>query len=882
MKPARAPLAHPRSRIAGMAELQSATGALSIPAHERAVHWKQKLAESRARLRVELSSRKYPKEMLRRQAALVDRQLREVWASHVMPRDVALAAVGGYGRGQLFPSSDVDLLILLSGPADASLARKIEHLIGTLWDIGLEVGHSVRTVDECLELAAADITVQTTLLEARLLAGKRELFSRFVKRVADALDPAHFLQAKLLEQQQRHMRYAETNLEPNIKESAGGLRDLQTVLWIARAAGIGKSWSELARRGVITGAEVREIHQNEQFLQSLRIRLHYLAGRREDRLLFDFQTELAREFGLHDRPHRLASEQLMQRYYRSAQAVSQLATFVLQNLDARITPPRDKDYHPINERFGARDELLSARDERVFEREPSAILESFLLLQQHPELKGVNASTLRALWRARRLINPAFRKDPRNRQQFLQLLRSPTRVERALRRMSQYGVLGRYLPSFGRIVGQMQHDLYHVYTVDEHILRVVRNVRRFSIPELAHEFPLCSRLMSNFERPEVLYLAALFHDIAKGRGGDHSALGSADARPFCRDHGLAREDVDLVAWLVENHLVMSTTAQKQDIADPVVVQAFARRVADERHLAALYLLTVADIRGTSPRVWNAWKAKLLENLFWTTRKELTGVSLSLASSLQARQDEARAKLRLYAVPDLAEKKLWTQLEDTYFLRHEPQEIAWHTRLLYYRVQTQEPVVKARLSPAGEGLQVMIYVPDQKELFARICSFFERISYDIFEAKIYTTRHGYALDSFQVQDPNNRRPQYRDVIGLIEHELAERLRLKSPLPPLTKPRLSRQLRHFPISPEVNIQPDEKGTSSVLSIIAGDRPGLLSRIARVLTAYDINLHTAKINTLGARAEDVFIIAGGALRDAKTVVRLESDLVEQLRTA
>jgi [protein-PII] uridylyltransferase len=798
-----------------------------------------------------------------------------------MPRDVALAAVGGYGRGQLFPCSDVDLLILLSGPAGASLARKIEHLIGTLWDIGIEVGHSVRTLDECVALAAADVTVQTTLLEARLLAGNRDLYSRFVKRVADALDPAVFLQAKLLEQQQRHLRYAETNLEPNIKESAGGLRDLQTVLWIARAAGIGRSWSELARRGVITGAELREIHHNEQFLQSLRIQLHYLAGRREDRLLFDFQTALAREFGLHDRPHRLASEQLMQRYYRTAQAVSQLTTFVLQNLDARITPPRDKEYHPLNERFGARDELLSARDERLFEREPRAILESFLLLQQHPELKGVSASTLRALWRARRLINPAFRKDPRNRQQFLQLLRSPTRVERALRRMNQYGVLGRYLPAFGHIVGQMQHDLYHVYTVDEHILRVVRNVRRFSIPELAHEFPLCSRLMSNFERPEILYFAALFHDIAKGRGGDHSELGSADARQFCRDHGLAREDVELVAWLVENHLVMSSTAQKQDIADPAVVQAFARRVGDERHLAALYLLTVADIRGTSPRVWNAWKAKLLEDLFWMTQRQLTGDSFSIASSLQARQDEARAKLRLYAVPDLAEKKLWVQLEDTYFLRHEPQEIAWHTRLLYYRVQTQEPVVKARLSPAGEGLQVMIYVPDQKELFARICSFFEHISYDIFEAKIYTTRHGYALDSFQVQDANNRRPQYRDVIGLIEHELAERLQLKAPLPPLAKPRLSRQLRHFPISPEVNIQPDEKGTSSVLSIIAGDRPGLLSRIARVLTAHDINLHTAKINTLGARAEDVFIITGAALRNAKTVVRLESDLVEQLRT-
>jgi len=864
-----------------MAELQSVTAAPAFPAHARTGHWKQKLAASRAQLRQELSSHRLPREMLRRQAALVDRQLKEVWASHAMPRDVALAAVGGYGRGELFPCSDVDILILLSGPADAALARKIELLIGTLWDIGIEVGHSVRTIDECVALATADVTVQTTLLEARLLAGKRELYSRFVRRAADALDPAAFLQAKLLEQQQRHMRYAETNLEPNIKESAGGLRDLQTVLWIARAAGLGRSWGELARRGVITRAEMREIQHNEQLLQWLRIRMHYLAGRREDRLLFDFQTALAREFGLHDRPHRLASEQLMQRYYQTAQAVSRLATFVLQNLDARITPPRDKDYHPINERFGARDELLSARDERLFEREPAAILESFLLLQQNPQLKGVSAPTVRALWRARRLINASFRKDPRNRRHFLELLRSPTRVERALRRMNQYGVLGRYLPSFGRIVGQMQHDLYHVYTVDEHILRVVRNVRRFSIPELAHEFPLCSSLMSNFERPEVLYLAALFHDIAKGRGGDHSELGAVDARQFCREHGLAQEDVELVAWLVENHLVMSSTAQKRDIANPAVVQAFAQRVGDERHLSALYLLTVADIRGTSPKVWNAWKGKLLEDLFWTTRRQLAGDRLSLASSVQVRQDEARAKLRLYAVPGSAEQSLWAQLEDAYFLRHEPQEIAWHTRLLYYRVQTREPVVKARLSPAGEGLQVMIYVPDQKELFARICSFFEHISYDIFEAKIYTTRHGYALDSFQVQDPDNRRPQYRDVIGLIEHDLAEQLRVKAPLPPLTRPRLSRQLRHFPISPEVTIQPDEKGTSSVLAIIAGDRTGLLSRIARVLTAYDINLHTAKINTLGARAEDVFIITGAALKNPKTVVRLESDLVEQLRT-
>jgi [protein-PII] uridylyltransferase len=856
-----------------MTSVQPLTLSAHAPMHARIGSWKQELAAERHRLRGEFFTRKLPGESLRRQSALVDRTLREVWASHTMPRDVALVAVGGYGRGQLFPFSDVDLLVLLSAPADTVLVRKLEGLIGVLWDIGLEVGHSVRTVDECAALAAADVTVQTTLLEARLLCGRRDLFARLVKRMRDMLDPEAFLQAKLLEQQQRHARYAETNLEPNIKESAGGLRDLQTILWIARAAGLGASWRELARRSLITVSEAREIQQHEQLLQSLRIRLHYYAGRREDRLLFDFQSA-------HERPQRLASEQLMQRYYRTAIAVSQLNTILLQNLGARVMPARDEEYHPINQRFGVRDELLEARDERLFQRRPGAILESFLLLQQHHELKGMSAATLGGMWCVR-LINQAFRRDPHNREQFMQLLRSPTRVERALRRMNQYGVLGRYLPAFGRVVGQMQYDLYHAYTVDEHILRVVRNLRRFTIPELAHEFPLCSRLMNDVECPEVLYLAALFHDIAKGRGGDHSDLGSGDALRFCREHGLSREDSELVAWLVKHHLILSTTAQKQDVADPEVVRAFAQRIGDERRLVMLYLLTVADIRGTSPKVWNAWKGKLLEDLFWLTRRLLAGDRLAVASNLQARQDEARAKLRLYAVPDNAQEKLWTKLGEPYFLRHEPQEIAWHTRLLYYRVDIQEPVVKARLSPVGEGLQVMIYVPDQKELFARICSFFENISYDIFEAKIYTTRHGYALDTFQVQDPANRRPQYRDVIGLLEYELAERLKHKTPLPPLSKSRLSRQLRHFPISPEVNIQPDDKGTYWVLSVIAGDRPGLLSRIARVLTAYDINLHTAKINTLGARAEDVFLITGAALKDPKAVVRLESDLVEQLRT-
>ncbi|HET7596442.1 MAG TPA: [protein-PII] uridylyltransferase, partial [Burkholderiales bacterium] len=554
--------------------------------------WKHALGVEREALRREFFKRPAAGQLLFRHSRLVDRQLRQVWSVQTLPREWALVAVGGYGRGQLFPHSDIDVLVLLPTVADAAAQRKLEIFVGTLWDIGLEIGHSVRTVAECADLAAQDLTVQTSLLEARLLSGDRRLFRRFVGRMREALDPPDFLQAKQLEQQQRHARYQETNLEPNIKESAGGLRDLHNILWIARAADIGKTWRELARRGVITPQEAREIQRHEAFLQMLRVRLHYVAGRREDRLLFDHQSALATQFNLRDGAHRLASEQLMQRYYRVAKAVSELNAILLQNLKARISPSRDKEYHPINARFGVRDELLEARSEDLFEREPSAILESFRLLQHHHELKGIGAMTLRALWRSRRRINPAFRRNPVNRALFIEIMKSPSHVERALRRMNQCGILGRYLPAFGRIVGQMQHDLYHVYTVDEHILRVIRNLRRFSIPELAHEFPLCSRLMSDFARPEVLYLAALFHDIAKGRGGDHSQLGKTDARRFCRSHGLSRDDTDLVVWLVAHHLVMSMTAQKQDLTDPDVIRSFAQRVGDERQLVALYLLTV--------------------------------------------------------------------------------------------------------------------------------------------------------------------------------------------------------------------------------------------------------------------------------------------------
>lgn len=843
--------------------------------------WRETLQNGRNELRQVYLTRGNAAALLRGHSRLVDKLLQTIWRQLSLPPASALIAVGGYGRKQLFPGSDTDLLILLPADPDETLGQKLGQLVGLLWDIGLEVGHSVRTLPECLE-EAKDITVQTNLLEARFLAGNRALFQRFTVAVQENLNAKVFFEAKLLEQQRRHARFHDTayNLEPNLKESPGGLRDLQNILWVSRAIGLGDTWNKLAFEAIITAQEARQIRSHERFLENLRIRLHYLARRREDRLLFDHQTLLAEQCGYSDKVQRRASEQLMQRYYRTAKAVSLLNEILLKNLRERTSPAASWQVDPINEYFQARNGLLEITDADAFQREPDAILESFLLLQQHPELSGMSAATLRALWHSTPKINAAFRRKPSNQALFMKIIRQPRGLTHELRLMNRLGILGRYIPAFGRIVGQMQHDLFHVYTVDEHIMMVVRNLRRLTVPEFAHEFPLASELINAFERPEVLYLAGLFHDIAKGRGGDHSTLGTADARRFCRLHGLDEEDTDMVAWLVENHLVMSATAQKQDTSDPDVIESFASRVRDQHHLAALYLLTVADIRGTSPKVWNGWKGKLLEDLFRATQRYLASGSAPLETRLQARQTEALSILRLYAFGKDAHQALWAQLEPGYFLRHEAQEIAWHVRNLQGKVNSAQPVVRARLSPAGEGIQVMIYTLDKDDLFARICSFFERNDFNIVEAKIHTSRHGYALDSYVVLDEANRSAHYRDLLSFIEYELSQRLTPDRALEPPLQGRLSRHLKHFPITPEIAVKSDEKGVYHVLSVVAGDRPGLLSRIAQVLLKHHIHLHTAKIATLGERAEDTFLITGAELENPKEVLRLETDLLHQLQ--
>ena len=806
----------------------------------------------------------------------MDTALRQLWDHVIDDPGIALVAVGGYGRGALFPHSDVDVLVLL--PDGCAPDSSVEKFIHALWDLGLEPGHSVRTVSECVEEATKDVTVDTSLLEARLIAGSPVVMLEFDARLRQRRDVRAFLEAKFREQKRRHERFQEAayNLEPNIKESPGGLRDLQMVIWLARAAGFGTSWKALSQRAIITPGEAAAISINERVLQDLRIRLHYLAARREDRLVFDHQIEIARQLKLKGKTGMAPSDLLMRRYYLAAKAIWRFNQILLANLFDRVTPKTERKVRKLDAEFQGVNVMLEIREERLFERRPGMILEAFRRLQDHRDLVGFGPKTLRALSRALPKIGRSFRASPENRRRFMAIIRAE-RLTWTLRRMSRYGVLGRYLPAFGRIVGQMQHDLFHVYTVDEHILMVVRNLRRLRIPRFDHEYPFLSQLMQEFDRPEVLYLAALFHDIAKGRGGDHSHLGREDAVRFCHAHGMAKGDADLVAWLVEHHLVMSATAQKQDLGDPEVISGFATVVRDERTLTALYILTVADIRGTSPAVWNAWKGKLLEDLFRHARRVLRGETDYAASWIAAKKDEALRSFRQYVPEPGRHEALWQRLDDNYFQRFEASEIGWHTRTLWNRITPDKPIVRARLSPVGEGLQVLVYAPDQPGLFARITTFFERMQFDVAAAKIYTTQHGFALDTFQVLSPTRAGEHYRELIQKVESQLAERIATGAPLELQPAGRVSRYVKHFPVEPKVAIVPDRRPGRWLVTVSCADRPGLLSAIARLFLKHGLNLIDARITTLGARAEDVFVVNGAAVDDPIS----RDSIIAELRT-
>ncbi len=829
--------------------------------------------------------------LVRDRARMVDLVLRRAWSVHAGPgeREVALVAVGGYGRGELHPCSDIDVMILLPKSGVTGGHDGIERFLAFLWDIGLEVGHSVRTIDDCQRESAADVSVATTLIEARLLAGPDNLFQAMRRALGqdNVWSPRQFFEAKVAEQTARHHRYHDTayNLEPNVKASPGGLRDIQTIGWVAKRHFGADTIDELVGHGFLTAAELRKLDAAQAFLWKVRFALHVLTGRREDRLLFDHQIRLAKMFGYEDATYTLAVEQFMQRYYRTVMDVSLLNEMLLQLFREAILSDSTSAPVPINARFQSRNDYLEVTSEEVFARQPSAILELFQIMQQHPELRGVRATTIRALGRHLWLIDEEFRQNPRNHRLFHEILRAPVGVTHELRRLNLYGVLGRYIPAFGRIVGRMQYDLFHAYTVDAHTLFVVRNLRRLALPRFEHEFPELSRLMSTLPKPELAYLAALFHDIAKGRGGDHSELGAVDAEAFCLEQGLSRYDARLVAWLVRHHLHLSLTAQKKDISDPEVIREFARLVGDQTHLDYLYLLTVADVRGTNPKLWNSWKAALFSDFYERTKRALRRGLESpldqeeLVAEIRAAGREECARLGLGAAEVDA---VWARFNDTYFLRHSPSEIAWHTGLLAKRDPGESAtLVAVRHTTERGGNAVLSFLPHRQHNFARTTALLDQLGLNIHDARITPLEGGMSLDTYLVLEDNGAPIADRHRAQEIELQLWRVLQgPESALPVVTR-RAPRQVRMFATPTQITCTDDPVRNRTILELIAGDRPGLLSEIGKVFLAERIDVVTAKIMTIGERAEDVFFVTDDRGRPLSETARrhVQDQLFEAL---
>ena len=884
--------------------------ALIDAAPSRAGIHREALALGAARVHERFEAGALASELIAGRTAVVDRVLQRLWAREGDAfASLALLAVGGYGRGELHPRSDVDIAVLLPRAGDTAVDERLSAWITGLWDLGIEVGHSVRTIPDCAREAAADITVITNLMEARQLAGDPDLPAQ-MRRVLDAdrmWPPREFLAAKLAEQDERRARF-HTNayrLEPNVKESLGGLRDFQTLAWVCQRQFGRPGLEPLVEAGLLEPEELAIIRHGLEHLWRVRYLLHHLAGRREDRLLFDHQRDVARALGHAgdeaadgegdgNRP----IEAMMQRYYRTVMGQQRLAEIVLQGLGGIIAGVgASTPVTPVGKRYQLRNGFLEITREHTFVHYPPALLEIFVVFGETPDVKGLRANTVRLMRKHLPLINARFRSDPQVKALFLEIFSRPRKLTRTIRMMNRYGVLAAYLPAFDAIVGRMQYDLFHIYTVDEHTINVVRNLRRFTLPAFADELPECSEIAMRLERPATLFLTGLFHDIAKGRDGDHSVLGAEDARAFARSHGLDPRDVDLLVWSVRHHLSMSMTAQGKDIDDPAVQLEFARSVGTLERLDHLYLLTVADIRATNPELWNSFKRSLLGSLHRHTRLILErGLDDPLGEGAVLARREARtlAALPSAAAEDPRRESLWASLGESYFRQYQAGEIARHTEVLLAGGATPGPLVNVHDSPTRGATEILIYTPDDEALFALIATVLETLGLDVLTATIGTTAGGHALDTFQVLEAGGT---VRDAArtGEIRHALREALSAPKDIPALSTRRPSRRLKHFAVSTRVEFDDgsaspaatedgdgSRDGSDTELRITAADRPGILSSIGRVLLAEGVVVRAARIATLGERVDDVFFIGmpdGGPVDDPAVRERLAAALVERL---
>ncbi len=853
--------------------------------------FKRRLTEGRSRLRQDFETGAPVESLVRQMAGLVDGVLVEAWRANGLPETgLALVAVGGYGRGELHPGSDVDIAVVLAGDTDRGMSQRLEQFVTFLWDIGLEVGHSVRTVAECRAEAERNVTVVTSLMEARLLAGDPGLFEemRRVTGPQSIWPTAAFFEAKLAEQTARHHRHHDSaqRLEPHIKEAPGGLRDIQVIGWVAKRHFGAETLHELVRHGFLTEEEFRTLDAGQNFLWRIRFGLHLLAGRREDRLLFDYQRAIAEQFGFRDSENNRGVEQFMKMFYRTALELQRLNEMLLELFEEAILE-RDKPAEVIslNPRFQVRNGYIEATSEHVFRRYPFAMLEVFLLLQRNPEIQGVRASTIRLIRDHRHVIDEKFRADLRNRSLFMEIIRQPRRIGHELARMHRYGVLEAYLPVFGKVVGLMQFDLFHVYTVDEHTLAVVRNLRQFMTPERDEDLPLCREIMSHLPKPELLYIAGLFHDIAKGRNGDHSELGEHEAVSFCEQHGLSQYDTRLVGWLVRNHLLMSRTATRMDVSDPDVVNNFAGMLGDKTHLDYLYLLTVADIRGTNITLWTSWKDALLRELF---RGTLRALRRGLENPIQRRervmevQGEALALLCRKSLPKDAVLRHWDAVGEDYFLRHTPEEIAWHTEVILGHGGNPAPLVLLRPNPRRGGTEIFVYARDQDFLFAVSAQTLDQLGLTVQDARIITSEDGYTLDTYIVLDADSgklieRGHRADEIVATIGRNISAQT-----LPAAQFRRPSRRLRSFSVPTRITFSDDRSSRRTIMEVVTTDRPGVLARVAQGMRFCRVRLHNARIATFGERVEDLFFLTdmeGKPIRDEVKFECLRRSITEAL---
>ena len=813
-------------------------------------------------------------------AHFIDAFLAEIWQHWFQHNDnLALLAVGGYGRAELHPHSDIDLLILAKAPRAAK--DEIAAFVALLWDLRLDIGHSVRTLADCKRESARDITVATTMMERRRLAGSERLVAKLDKLLArrSFWPSARFFRAKQHEQNERHGQFNDVDydLEPNLKSSPGGLRDIQTVLWITQRHLDAKRFhgsatpAELVESGFLTPLECQWLMDGRRFLWRVRFGLHLIAGRREDRLLFDYQRELAKRFGYRDTDAQLAVEQFMHHYYRHVLLLREVNDILLQHFDEAILRSGERPrIESINERFRINNDYIEASDDTVFARHPAALMEMFVLMANRGDIAGVRAATIRLVRQHLHLIDDDFRHDQTVTGYFIALLRAPYTVVSQLTRMRRYGVLGRYIPEFGRVVGQMQHDLFHIYTVDAHTMMVIRQMRRFQNATAEQKFPVAWQVVQALPKVELLYIAGLFHDIGKGRGGDHSRLGANDVVQFCRRHALTEEDTELVEWLVREHLSMSATAQRKDIADPEVVAEFAAMVRTETRLNYLYALTVADINATNPTLWNSWRATLMSQLYHGARQALRrglDASTKRGEHAAACRSAALDELSADGVDRARALALWDGTGDDFFLHHSPAQVASITRAIHVHDLSDGPLVTLLdlndPNSAASATEVFLYAQDRENLFADTVAAFDGAGLRIAAAQVSTTAAGMCFNSYVVLDAEGQ-PLATDaahrnrLVASLTRAVAVGATARRP-----RRRISRQLKQFVMPTKVGLETPPGARTSTLRVEASDRPGLLAALGALFVELGINVHGARITTLGERVEDVFAITNRSKR-------------------